>query len=622
MADAGLEYNPPRLYAKVDPERAKRIAAEYDKLKHDPQNPDVKAAYATLTKETIAQYQAVIDSGLKVEFIDFARQGDPYAASPRLMTEDVRNNNHMWLFSTRDGFGSDVEFDPVDNPLLAETDFIISGQRALVNDLFRCFVAGTLVRTRSGFVPIELIKEGDEVLTHKGRYRRVVATMQRQHDGEVVDVMTNASHTPITATADHAFYVLQGNHDRRKKTPCTPYICGRKSSITGKFTNQDKLHEFAWKEIGSLPEGTWFPMVTDNEVLDLEYVSVPERFISERSRGPAAFALTPEFLWVVGLYIAEGSAGDNVISFALNANEMHFAERIEKFVRGSGYGRSESGGVSISANGENGMYVKINSATLSKWFPAWLGSGAANKAIPKELMRLPAEKLQHLAKGIMDGDGRKKCGSIEQTSLTLALQLMEVGSRLGFQPTARAAHHDGDQNHSTVYGVHEVIEAKHENKQKKYTWKILGQDCRQIKSISRRHFSGVVYDIEVEEDHSFVVQNVPVHNCVHDYFGHVKEGVGFRADGEENTWRAHSSMFSPLAQRALTTETRGQNSWVNYGPHGESNRKAGAAETHYADQKVGLLPEWVSEDGRSDPTPAEYNQRIDAIEELIRCLRK
>ena len=247
MADAGLEYNPPRLYAKVDPERAKRIAAEYDKLKHDPQNPDVKAAYTALAKETIAQYQAVIDSGLKVEFIDFARQGDPYAASPRLMTEDVRNNNHMWLFSTRDGFGSDVEFDPVDNPLLAETDFIISGQRALVNDLFR---------------------------------------------------------------------------------------------------------------------------------------------------------------------------------------------------------------------------------------------------------------------------------------------------------------------------------------------------------------------------------------VVHDYFGHVKEGVGFRADGEENTWRAHSSMFSPLAQRALTTETRGQNSWVNFGPHGEANRKAGAAETHYADQKVGLLPEWVSEDGRSDPTPAEYNQRIDAIEELIRCLRK
>lgn len=245
MAEAGLPYSPPAKYAKVDPQRATRIAAEYDKLKHDPQNPEVKAAYDALVKETAAQYQAVVDSGLKVEFIDFAKQGDPYAASPRLMTEDVRDNNHMWVFSTRDGFGSDAEFDPIDNPLLAETEFEISGQKALVNDLFR---------------------------------------------------------------------------------------------------------------------------------------------------------------------------------------------------------------------------------------------------------------------------------------------------------------------------------------------------------------------------------------VVHDYFGHVKEGVGFRADGEENTWRAHSSMFSPLAQRALTTETRGQNSWVNYGPHGEDNRKASAGDTHYADQKVGLLPEWVSKDGKTDePT---YNQRVSALKDLISCLKK
>jgi hypothetical protein len=245
MADAGLPYNPPAKYVKVDPAFATRIAAEYDKLKHDPQNPEVKAAYAALVKETAAQYQAVVDSGLVVEFIDFAKQGDPYEASPRLMTEDVRDNNHMWVFSTRDGFGSDAEFDPVDNPLLAETDFVISGKKALVNDLFR---------------------------------------------------------------------------------------------------------------------------------------------------------------------------------------------------------------------------------------------------------------------------------------------------------------------------------------------------------------------------------------VVHDYFGHVKEGVGFRADGEENTWRAHSAMFSPLAQRALTTETRGQNSWVNYGPHGENNRKASAGDTRYADQKVGLLPEWVSEDGKTDePT---YNQRVAALKDLISCLKK
>ena len=94
---------------------------------------------------------------------------------------------------------------------------------------------------------------------------------------------------------------------------------------------------------------------------------------------------------------------------------------------------------------------------------------------------------------------------------------------------------------------------------------------------------------------------------VHDYFGHLKEGHGFRAAGEDNAWRTHSAMYSDLARPAMTTETRGQNSWVNYGPHGEKNRKASAADTVYADQKVGLMPEWTMRDrGSPEPTIAYH----------------
>lgn len=79
---------------------------------------------------------------------------------------------------------------------------------------------------------------------------------------------------------------------------------------------------------------------------------------------------------------------------------------------------------------------------------------------------------------------------------------------------------------------------------------------------------------------------------IHDYFGHAKEGSGFGPKGEENAWREHMKMFSPEAQKALTTETRGQNSWVNYGPKGEANR-ANPAATTFADQKAGLLPDFA-----------------------------
>lgn len=136
MAKAGLPYNPPTTYAKVDRARAKRIADAFEAMPHDPQNPQVKAAYDAMIRETLAQYQAALDAGLKVEFIDYARQGDPYG-NPRNAILDVVNNHHMWVFSTRDGFGTDATFDPKDNPLLAETKFVISGQKALANDIFR-----------------------------------------------------------------------------------------------------------------------------------------------------------------------------------------------------------------------------------------------------------------------------------------------------------------------------------------------------------------------------------------------------------------------------------------------------------------------------------------------------
>lgn len=87
--------------------------------------------------------------------------------------------------------------------------------------------------------------------------------------------------------------------------------------------------------------------------------------------------------------------------------------------------------------------------------------------------------------------------------------------------------------------------------------------------------------------------------AVHDAFGHGLEGAGFRARGEENAWQAHALLFTGPALQALTSETRGQNLWLNFGPYGEQNRKAKVEDTVFADQKTGLLPSWAWEDGRS-----------------------
>jgi hypothetical protein len=93
--------------------------------------------------------------------------------------------------------------------------------------------------------------------------------------------------------------------------------------------------------------------------------------------------------------------------------------------------------------------------------------------------------------------------------------------------------------------------------------------------------------------------------AVHDAFGHGLEGAGFRAQGEENAWQAHVRLFTGSAVAAITSETRGQNSWLNYGPNAEQNRTAKTEDTVFAEQKTGLMPLWTWTEGKVGDMPEE-----------------
>ncbi|WP_222854102.1 hypothetical protein [Fodinicola acaciae] len=68
--------------------------------------------------------------------------------------------------------------------------------------------------------------------------------------------------------------------------------------------------------------------------------------------------------------------------------------------------------------------------------------------------------------------------------------------------------------------------------------------------------------------------------AVHDAFGHAGTGCGFDPAGEEAAWVKHSQMYTPLARRALASETRGQSCAMVYGCQG----------AYFPRQKAILLP--------------------------------
>lgn len=118
-----------------------------------------------------------------------------------------------------------------------------------------------------------------------------------------------------------------------------------------------------------------------------------------------------------------------------------------------------------------------------------------------------------------------------------------------------------------------------------------------------------------------------VFRFVHDFFGHAKLGNSFGPIGEENAWRVHSEMYSPEAKKAMTSETRGQNSFVNFSGVNDAVfkkrdkarelRKEGKIdqanqmveevynEMKFADQKLGILPSFAIEEG----SPSKIKQQ-------------
>lgn len=119
--------------------------------------------------------------------------------------------------------------------------------------------------------------------------------------------------------------------------------------------------------------------------------------------------------------------------------------------------------------------------------------------------------------------------------------------------------------------------------------------------------------------------------AVHDILGHGPEGFQFGPRGEENAYRSHAVMFSPLARRAMATETRGQNSWVNFGPNrrnpdgtvwGQDDPRYGPwldqlkRGEGYAEQKPILMPEELTALYQSDEGRASMSSENDADSRL------
>jgi hypothetical protein len=133
----GIPHNPHNAAVAVNEDAAKRIADYYQQAVDSPNDPAVRKAYTSLANEVVDQWKAFEQDGYTAE--PWTEEGQPYANS-REMMEDVRNNKHIYYFTTESGFGESGITDKMrqENPMLSASgvDFG-SAKNVPANDVFR-----------------------------------------------------------------------------------------------------------------------------------------------------------------------------------------------------------------------------------------------------------------------------------------------------------------------------------------------------------------------------------------------------------------------------------------------------------------------------------------------------
>lgn len=336
-----------------------------------------------------------------------------------------------------------------------------------------CFGKDAIVLTRAGYKSIADIKRGDFVLTHRGRYR-MVTEVTTQWAQETVQVQ-GTSLIPVTTTIEHPFLAREKRIAR----------------------SGNQLGEDQWKTAGELDKNDFLCLV------------LPEVDTT------AGADFSDDLLWLMGRYVADGVIRDSRFTAGKyeslticvgKGKEAEFLERTAWRKRTPSQKRTS-------------LHVDFYGSDFINDFVQF-GRGAENKTLPPWVLSLPADKAQSFLDGYLSGDG---CFTEKFTACSTVSKSLAVGIGLlmlrvhGRCPSVRRVAKAGQC----------VIEGRTCNIQEQYSAILYKQGCRKKYHIgsdgsgwapfrSRQIASPqFVYNLSVDEDESYTVNGIAVHNCTY-----------------------------------------------------------------------------------------------------------
>jgi site-specific DNA-cytosine methylase len=361
---------------------------------------------------------------------------------------------------------------------------------------FPCFVEGTLVLTKDGYKPIEQIMLDDYVLTHKNRYKKVTSLMTNQTN-KLIKVNTMCSES-IWCTEEHPFLI-------------------RKRYRRWDSEKNDNIRCFTapeWAKAKNLTKDCYVGTAINQESKLPEWDGIAFEWSDGRktrysNRLSEKFNKN-EFWYLMGRYIGDGWLRSQR-GIVICANEQELGGLIEKIdLLGFNYSIAE----------ERTIYkVHLSFTEIGKYCEQF-GRGASNKRITSDLLNLPKDKLKAFLDGYLNADGHVDCKGYTKIS-SVSRELIYGVGQLIVKAYNRPFSIYFTQRPKTC-----IIEGRVVNQRDTYTIQFKLDTCKQDKAfyedgyiwspvneINEYESDNLVYNLEVEEDNSYVVQNIIVHNC-------------------------------------------------------------------------------------------------------------
>jgi len=359
-----------------------------------------------------------------------------------------------------------------------------------------CVRPDCAVTTKRGPLPIERVVVGDEVLTHRGRWRSVTKVFVNNHDGQLFGLRAaNSGNQVAWLTGGHPVYAAD----------CETWKSGRTIKVKpdsdggyGWHAVEDVLSR--WKllrptvqqEVDSLSpirchgvEVGYGRVAAEGKHLGIAHPTA--------NSVKARIQLTPELMRLLGLYIAEGHRNRTRIIFSLHIDESELAE----FITGQLRALVPDAVVSTTPCPEhNSVQIGVCCKPLADALQLLVGHSSLTMRIPMEWLSGPDELLEPLFQGIMEGDGdhqgRLAGKRISSANCGLAHEVLILARRLGYSASM----------HSEKTGR---------------AYRVMLNNRPDVEPRAREtlieRYCGKVYNLEVEEDHSYLVEGYAVHNC-------------------------------------------------------------------------------------------------------------